>query len=116
MAATFAQLDRLPEKPMLPGVYLRILPGDQMMFSVVRFEPNATVPTHQHPHEQMGFVIEGELELWIADERRRLRRGDMYTIPSNVPHGAATAESTCVVVDVFHPLRAEYVKLFQGVG
>ena len=114
MTVTFAKLDGLPERQMLPGVYLRILAGDALMFSIVRFDPNATVPTHQHPHEQMGFVLDGEMDLWVADERRHLARGDMYTIPSDVPHGAATQDATCVVVDVFHPLRDEYVKLFQG--
>ena len=113
MTVTFAALQDLPERKMLPGVYLRILPGDAVMFSIVRFDPRATVPTHQHPHEQMGFVLEGELDLWVADERRHLGRWDLYTIPSNVPHGAETQDATCVVVDVFHPLRDEYVKLFQ---
>ena len=114
MTVAFATHEGLPERQMLPGVYLRILPGDALMFSIVRFDPHATVPTHQHPHEQLGFVLEGELDLWIAGERRHLTRGDLYTIPSNVPHGAATQDDTCLVVDVFHPLRDEYVKLFQG--
>jgi quercetin dioxygenase-like cupin family protein len=114
MTVSFARLDGLPERPMLPGVYLKILAGDAVMFSIVRFDPQATVPTHQHPHEQIGFVLEGEMDLWIGEQRRHLARGDLYTIPSNVPHGAETQDGTCVVVDVFHPLRDEYVKLFQG--
>lgn len=114
MTAAFARLESLPERQMLPGVYLRILAGDALMFSIVRFTPHTAVPTHQHPHEQIGFVLEGELDLWIGDERRRLGRGDLYTIPSNVPHGAETHDGPCVVVDVFHPLRDEYVKLFRS--
>jgi quercetin dioxygenase-like cupin family protein len=114
MTVSFAKLEELPERQMMPGVYLRILPGDALMFSIVRFDPHATVPTHQHPHEQIGFVLEGELDLWAAGERRSLTRGEMYTIPSNVPHGAETKDGTCIVVDVFHPLRDEYVKLFRG--
>ncbi len=114
MTVKFASLDGLPERQVFPGVYLRILAGDHVMFSVVRFDPRATVPTHQHPHEQIGMVLEGGMDLWIADERRPLVHGDMYTIPANVPHGAATTDSTCLVLDVFHPLREEYVSLFQG--
>lgn len=112
MQPVWAQLDRLPEREVRPGVYLRILPGEKVMFSAVRFKPHSTVATHQHPHEQMGIVLEGELELWIRDERRTLRHGDMYTVPPNVPHGAETKASTCLVLDVFHPLREDYVKLF----
>jgi quercetin dioxygenase-like cupin family protein len=114
MTVAFARLEGLPERQMMPGVHLRILAGDALMFSIVRFDPHATVPTHQHPHEQIGFVLEGELDLWVNGERRTLSRGDLYTIPGNVPHGAETRAGTCTVVDVFHPLREEYVKLFAG--
>ncbi len=110
----WAHLDRLPERDVLAGVHLRILAGEKVMFSAVRFDPRSTVPTHQHPHEQLGLVLDGELELWVGDDRRTLRRGDMYVIPPNVPHGAATTDGTCVVLDVFHPLRDEYVKLFAS--
>ena len=110
---TFANLYKLPEREMLKGVHLRILPCDKMMFSIVRFEPHSTVPTHHHPHEQIGVILEGELELWINDDRRTLHRGDMYTIPGNVPHGGETKNSTCLALDVFHPLRDEYVALFK---
>jgi quercetin dioxygenase-like cupin family protein len=113
MQPVWTHLHRLPEREVRPGVYLRILPMAQMMFSGVRFAPHATVPTHQHPHEQMGIVLEGELDLWIGDERRTLRRGDMYAIPPNVPHGAETKASTCLVLDVFHPLREDYIALFS---
>lgn len=110
---TFAHLFELPEREMRQGVHLRVLPGDRMMFSVVRFDPNSIVPTHQHPHEQIGIILDGELELWINEDRRTLRRGDMYTIPSNVPHGGETKDSTCLALDVFHPLRDEYVAMFK---
>lgn len=110
----FSHIDRLPEREMIKGVHLRIVAGQKLMFSIVRFEPRATVPTHQHPHEQLGMILDGELELWINEDRRTLRRGDAYVIPPHVPHGAETKEATCLVLDAFHPLREEYVKLFAG--
>ncbi|MBI2246386.1 MAG: cupin domain-containing protein [Armatimonadetes bacterium] len=70
---------------MFKGVHLRVLPGDKLMFGVVRFEPHSIVPTHQHPHEQIGIVLEGELELWIKEDRRTLREGDVYLIPQTSP-------------------------------
>ncbi len=108
----YQHIDKLPERELRPGVHLRILAGSQMMFSVVRFDPHATVETHHHPHEQLGMVLEGELEQWIGDDRRHLRQGDIYAIPSNVPHGARTHETTALVLDAFHPVREEYLKLF----
>lgn len=111
-APIFARLEELPEREVRPGVFLRILAGERMMFSAVRFAPHAAVPTHEHPHEQLGMILEGELELWINEERRTLRAGDMYTVPPHVPHGAETRDATCLVLDVFHPLREDYVQLF----
>lgn len=108
----FRHIDKLPEREIRKGVHLRILPGSNVMFTLVRFEPHATVDTHQHPHEQLGFLLDGELEMWIADERRLLRHGDIYAIPPNVPHGAGTHERSALVLDAFSPLREDYLKLF----
>ncbi len=110
----FGHIDALNEREMRPGVHMRLLAGDALMFSAVRFDPHSSVPTHQHPHEQIGYVIEGELDLWIGDDRRTLRKGDMYTIASNVPHGAETKDSTCLVLDAFTPLREDYVAAFRS--
>ena len=81
MQPVWAQLDRLPEREVRPGVYLRILLGEKVMFSAVRFQPRSSVPTHQHPHEQMGIVLEGELELWIRDERVHVPRARRLPSP-----------------------------------
>ncbi len=110
----FRQIDRLAEREITKGVHLRILPGQRMMFSIVRFEHNSIVPTHQHPHEQLGIILEGEFEMWIGDERRHLHKGDVYAIPPNKPHGAQTRETVCLVLDAFHPLREDYLKLFNA--
>jgi len=104
---TFQQISTLAERKIRDGVYLRVLAGAELMFTIVRFEPNATVPTHQHPHEQLGFILDGELEMWIGADRRQLRRGDVYAIPPNVPHGAKTHGTTAQVLDAFHPLRED---------
>ena len=93
MTVAFARLDGLPERQMMPGVSLRILAGDALMFSIVRFDPHATVPTHQHPHEQIGFVLEGELDLWIGGERRTLGSADLHLFRHARPQPADYAGS-----------------------
>src|SRR5574340_1770173 len=42
----YQHIDKLPERELRPGVHLRILAGSQVMFTVVRFDPHATVETH----------------------------------------------------------------------
>jgi uncharacterized cupin superfamily protein len=40
------------------------------------------------------IVLEGELDLWVADERHRLREGDAITYPSRLPHRNQNPGST----------------------
>jgi quercetin dioxygenase-like cupin family protein len=105
-------IKELPSKEIARGVTIKPLAGDHVMLNYVEFTSGAEVPTHSHPHEQLGLMIEGELDLWIGNERRTLRPGDTYVIPGGTPHGARTAESRALVLDVFYPLREDYLKLF----
>jgi len=63
---------------------------------------------HSHPHEQAGVVLEGEFDLTIGGETRRVRGGDMYIIPGGVEHRVVTGEEKAVALDVFHPIREDY--------
>ncbi len=92
----------------LPGITMWSVTGGKLMFNFVRIDPGATVPTHHHPHEQAGTVLEGMMRLTIGDETRELRYGDAYIIPPNVPHSATTDEHGCLVIDVFTPPREDY--------
>ena len=40
------------------------------MLSLVTLTPEAVVPEHSHPHEQMGMMVSGTLDLTIAGETR----------------------------------------------
>ncbi len=93
---------------MLPGLTRRTLAQSQsMMLCEFRFEANVEIPIHSHPHEQIGYVAEGHVEMTIGGEKYELRKGDSYSAPSNIPHGALTLEPT-VIVDTFSPPREDY--------
>ncbi len=108
----FTSVRALPGKEIAKGVTIKPLAGEHAMLNYVEFTPHAEVPIHSHPHEQLGLMIEGELDLQIGDERRTLRPGDTYVIPGGIPHGAWTRVSRALVLDVFYPLREDYLKLF----
>jgi quercetin dioxygenase-like cupin family protein len=91
-----------------PGVRMQPLFGDGAMLNLLDFEPNARVPEHSHPHEQLGMVVEGELVLQIDGVPHRLRPGSAYQIPGGVPHAAWTEVDPCRVLDVFQPVREDY--------
>ena len=112
-APGFHVLDALPQREIVPGVRIRIIAGSNLMLSIVDLEAEGIVPTHQHPHEQAGMILSGQVEMWIGDEKRLVGAGDVYIVPGGVPHGARAVGGPARVIDAFHPLRDEYIALFR---
>jgi quercetin dioxygenase-like cupin family protein len=92
-----------------PGVAIRTAAGRSMMLSVVTFEPEAVVPDHAHPHEQMGVLISGRLEFTAGGSTRILEPGGMWRIPGGVVHRVRALDGPAVALDVFHPIRDDYL-------
>lgn len=102
--------ETLPTITPIAGVDMSVLVGGAMMLGVVTLAPGAVVPMHDHPNEQIGYVLEGVITLTIGGETRDLPAGASYLIPGDTPHEGASAEG-CVVLDVFSPPRADYAEL-----
>ncbi len=100
------------------GEGLRFKPvfGRGLLLNHVYFAPHAVAPTHRHPEEQMGAVLEGELEFEIAGEKRIVRAGDIWVIPPHVPHSARALEHGCVALDIFAPPRSGFRAALEQVG
>jgi quercetin dioxygenase-like cupin family protein len=89
------------------GAHLkRLAGGTEANVQQFTIEPGATVPEHSHPHEQVGYVLEGALEFTIDGETHRAKTGDSYVIPGGEPHSAEnTADVPVVGLDIFAPPR-----------
>ena len=105
----FFDLDSIQSKMLVEGVNIKVAYGEKIMMSFVDLEAGAVIPKHSHEHEQMGYVIYGELEFQIGEEKKNCRSGDSYLIPSNVPHTAKVPDDKpAKVLDIFSPPREEY--------
>ena len=91
-----------------PGVQIHTISGERMMLSFVEFEPHSVVQPHQHPHEQVGVLLEGELTFQIGDETHRVLPGQMWRIPGGIVHSAVAGDTRAKALDVFHPIREDY--------
>ena len=92
----------------LPGLDRRTLGcSERLLIAEFRARPGVEVPRHSHPHDQVGYVVSGEVELSIADEKERCAPGDSYSIPGGIEHGARFL-TECVVIDCFSPPREDY--------
>ena len=107
----FFKLDELPDVPLRDGVSARFVSGGRMMLSFVRLGPGAEVAVHDHPHEQIGYMLEGSMHLTIGDEERLIRPGDAYAIPGGVPHRAVGGPEGGLALDIFSPPREDYQEL-----
>jgi len=97
-----------------PGVRMSPVFGEAAMFMVVELGPNAVVPTHSHPHEQLGLVLSGTMTLTIAGAEHALGPDAAYEIPGGVEHGVVAGPEGCRALDVFHPIREDYRELAGG--
>ena len=63
---------------------------------------------HQHPHEQLVYVIRGRLQFEANGAKFDVVEGDNFIVASNVEHWATALEDS-VVLDVFTPAREDYL-------
>ena len=92
-----------------PGVQVSTCASEKMMLSLATLEPHAVVEEHSHPHEQVGIVLEGRAIFIIGGEEKTLGPGDIFRIPGNVRHKVIALEQTVKALDVFHPIREDYL-------
>ena len=105
---SFWNPEGIPPRTLAPGVTAKIASGEKLMLSLVTLAPNAVVPTHSHPHEQMGMMVSGTMEFTIAGETRVFSGNELYLVPGGVSHSATAGPGGAVALDAFSPPREEY--------
>ncbi len=96
-----------------PGLRRKLIHTENLMMVVVEFTQGpAKVPDpfHDHPHEQLSYIAEGELILFIEGVgEQKLQKGDMFAIPSGIPHTVQTLTTVVRIIDCFTPQRKEFL-------
>ncbi|MEM8535502.1 MAG: cupin domain-containing protein [Chloroflexota bacterium] len=107
---TIAYADQIEAFITPEGAQRRILSyGGNMMLVQFTFEAGITAPIHSHPHEQLGYVVSGELDLIMEGmETTRLTAGSSYYVAPNVKHGVVIHQPT-VLIDSFSPIREDFL-------
>ena len=101
-------LANLPEEKVTDKITRRVLTGDKQMIVWWSMKAGAHAAAHQHPHEQVFWMISGTMEFRLGRERRTCRAGDLGVIPGGVEHEAWFVEDTDVI-DVFSPPREDFL-------
>ena len=113
MPATTHRWDDIPAEPMSPTLTRQFLTGTHTMLARIVLKQGAHVPLHQHPNEQIAYILSGCLKfvLYEPDALPRevtLHPGEILCIPPDVPHEAFALEDT-VDLDIFTPPRQDWI-------
>ncbi|MEA3337404.1 MAG: cupin domain-containing protein [Chloroflexota bacterium] len=108
----FTHLDSVEPEEIIAGFHGKLIHTDNLTISFWQIEAGATLPGHNHQHEQVTAVLEGRLQFVLDGEERVLEPGAVAVIPGGVFH-SAQALTDCRVVDVFQPARSDYPGQFH---
>ena len=109
--ATHYRWDDLPKEALSPELSRRLITTERMMLAHVYLEQGCIVPKHSHENEQLTWILEGRLRLWLGEDEAEVvdvAAGEVLHIPSHVPHRAEALETT-LDVDIFCPPRQDWL-------
>jgi quercetin dioxygenase-like cupin family protein len=98
----------VPLEIMSDMISRKIVTGDKAMVAQVFLKKDAVVPEHHHESEQITYILEGALKFEIEGKEIIVRKGEVLSIPSNVPHRAVALEDT-IDLDIFSPIRTDWL-------
>jgi quercetin dioxygenase-like cupin family protein len=104
--------DEMAVEQIRDGVERRLGHTDNLMIVVIDFDDGPTGepdPPHSHPHEQVSYVAAGEILFVLGDQQTQLKAGDLFLVPSGVPHTIQQLTKHVRLVDCFTPIREDFL-------
>jgi len=99
----------VPVEQLSEGIQRQMVVGQNIMVCRLRFDPMVVTPAHRHPHEQMTFVMQGKVKFILGEDEKIVSAGDILHFPSNHWHGATMLDEEVVLIDVFSPIREDFL-------
>jgi quercetin dioxygenase-like cupin family protein len=96
----FWNLRTLKLEEFRPGIFSKVEGGANLTMTFMEISPNKEGTEHQHPFDQCGVVVEGEIEMSIGEEKRLLKPMETYFIPAGISHNWKTAQSSTKILDI----------------
>jgi quercetin dioxygenase-like cupin family protein len=101
-------------QPLIPGIRIKTLCyGQSTLMAQFQLEKDAELPEHTHPYEQTGYLIKGKIRFTINGVSSEMEPGDSWCVPANILHKAEILEDA-VAVEVFNPVREDYLKYWNS--
>jgi quercetin dioxygenase-like cupin family protein len=85
--------------------------GKNLMMMMLTVEPGIPTPPHSHPHEQIGYLLEGRGVLFSGGKSVEIEAGTSFLIPPHESHNFnALGSKPAIIIDVFSPPREDYLE------
>ena len=107
----FQHLDwaSMPVERIADGIERQMIWGDRLMVCRLRLAPGVVTAVHAHMHEQITIVERGHVVFTIDGKERPSSPGDVLHFPSQVEHGATMLGEEVVLIDIFSPVRQDFL-------
>lgn len=105
---------RIPVERVAEGISRQMIYGDRLMVCRLTIAARTVTPVHSHVHEQITLVERGSADFFVAGERKTARAGDLLLFPSNIRHGATMLDEEVILIDIFSPLREDFLPKPDG--
>ena len=83
-----------------PGIMSKAEIGENLTMVCMEIGPGKEDTGHEHPFDQCGVVLDGQIEMFIGDERNTLKSNESYFIPASKHHGWKTFAEPVRLLDV----------------
>src|SRR6185369_15432804 len=91
------------------GISRQMIVGENLMVCRLTISPNVITAAHDHSHEQITLVEKGTVRFIVGDDEFVATAGDILFFPSGCWHGATILEKEVVLIDIFTPIREDFL-------
>jgi len=99
----------IPAERIAEGIERQLFWGDRVMVCRLRIAPHTVTAVHSHPHEQITMVERGRVRYIVDGQELVLKQGDLLHLPSGITHGATMLDEEVVLIDIFSPVREDFL-------
>jgi len=107
--------DKVPVEHVNNGIKRQMVIGENVMVCRFTFDPFVVTDVHSHPHEQITLVVKGKVRFTIDGQPVIAAPGDVLHFPPENRHGATMLDEEVVLIDIFSPIREDFLSVPVGV-
>jgi quercetin dioxygenase-like cupin family protein len=101
--------ESVPHERIGDGITRQMVHGDRLMICRLTITAGTVTAAHAHVHEQMTIVEKGRVRFVLGSEEKIFGPGDVILLPGGFWHGATMLDEDVVLVDIFSPIREDFL-------